>query len=682
MSDPSVDLALSVAKPLAAKVIDGLLKPAVALGRLVSDPLIDVFTNRFSEYLTRQYVKHSYLPTIVFQVRRPLEELYVPLTVSNESLVSKGKDVKRFKLDRYKADFLPALERVLLIDDAGMGKTTVSRYLLIQATKNLATVPVFVELRHLTSERTLFDVLLSELNPVGIDSSDLRVDKKQITRLLDKGLFTFFLDGYDEIVAKSREAVTIDIKGFIDAYGQNKFLITSRPEHALASFPSFKVFKIEPLEVEEAFNLIRKYDNNGDRAARLIDRLRDKSLQGVHEFLRNPLLTTLLYRAYDYKNQIPLKKPVFYRQVFDALYEWHDLTKDGYSTRPKGSGLDIDGFHKILRGLGFVSVLRGRVEADTDEMLAWIREARTYAPELRFSESAFLEDAIKAVPVLRREGNAVLWAHKSLAEYFAAQFIVIDSKSDQRRICQHIVGRWELRSYYNLLDLLYDMDVAVFGQNFIIPLVDFLKLEIKRVRERLPKIAPQNVERRVAATIATKLAVYNNIENPHPFRNQLGKHARQIAADWELLPPESKIDEALVFPPALSIELYRPEYIGGRSGSKEVVRAIVFAHPLRTIMDVLIEKKHPLVMLRAFYPESISKSRIVGLRSQSQKVIDDLPESLWNSEKNFVSTTGALMKLMPGVINLDRLDAVVREIEQSAQQSKTTTLLLASFGDS
>lgn len=672
MPDPTQEIALAAAKPLAIKAVDALLRPLLATARIVADPLVDTFTNRFSEYLARQYVKHSHLPTIVFQVRRPLEDLYIPLTVSEIDNRREDEKIQRLKLDRYRSDFLPSIGKVLIIDDAGMGKTTVSRYLLIQATKNLATIPVFVELRHLSPDRKLLDFLLSELNPIGIlsESNSFQIDKRQVLRLLEKGLFTFLLDGYDEITEKNREGVTIDIKAFIDTYAENKFLLTSRPEHALASFPAFKVFRIEPLTREEAFDLINKYDNHGERATRLIERLKDNSLQGVHEFLKNPLLTTLLYRAYDYKNQIPLKKPVFYRQVFDALYEWHDLTKDGYSTRTKACSLDADGFHKILRGIGFICCMRGRVEADTDEVLGWIREARTYAPELKFSESDFLEDAIKAVPVLRREGNSILWAHKSLAEYFGAQFIVTDSKVDQARICQYLAASRNLRSFHNLLDLLYDMDVAIFSQHFIKPLLNLYEQEAKTIKAKFPGLSTTATSARAAATLGRRVAIYNSAL-PGNFPKKMELFASTAAVEWGLAP---SVEVSEPFHQFIGVELRHFK----NSNRQGIERVLSFVHPLRTIFDILVDKKHSLVLPHQFYPPSRTRARIVGARS-SPTYVDNSPNQSWNSSKNFDQTTRALMDRSLAILNTDRVEVTLRDIAQSSQQSTTTSSLLESL---
>lgn len=51
----------------------------------------------------------------------------------------------------------------------------------------------------------------------------------------------------------------------------------------------------------------------------------------INEFLKNPLLVSLLFAAFDFKQTIPLKKHIFYRQVFDAYFDSHDLSKgDSY----------------------------------------------------------------------------------------------------------------------------------------------------------------------------------------------------------------------------------------------------------------------------------------------------------------------------------------------------------------
>src|SRR5262249_41244255 len=151
--------------------------------------------------------------------------------------------------------------------------------------------------------------------------------------------------------------------------GKNHYIMTSRPESALASFSSFAGFQMQPLRITEAFELIRKYDDSGELAEQLISKIQGETLHNIREFLTNPFLVSLLYKSYDYKPTIPFKKHIFYRQVYDSLFESHDLSKDGGYIRPKHSKLDIEDFHRILRSLGFITVKLGKVEYEKDEIL-------------------------------------------------------------------------------------------------------------------------------------------------------------------------------------------------------------------------------------------------------------------------------------------------------------------------
>ena len=124
----------------------------------------------------------------------------------------------------------------------------------------------------------------------------------------------------------------------------------------------------------------------------------------------------LLYKAYSYKPTIPFKKHIFYRQVYDALFESHDLTKGGAFVREKHSVLDIEDFHRVMRALGFMSVKSGKVEYDKDEILKLIRRSKDMCPGINFSPAKLLKDLDLTVPLLCREGQYYRWAHKSLQD--------------------------------------------------------------------------------------------------------------------------------------------------------------------------------------------------------------------------------------------------------------------------
>ena len=85
-----------------------------------------------------------------------------------------------------------------------------------------------------------------------------------------------FLDGYDEIGADKRQSVIEAINAMINKYPQNAYILTSRPDPNLVGVTGFQRVNINPLKKQEAFQLLGRYDENGETSKLLIRRLHDK----------------------------------------------------------------------------------------------------------------------------------------------------------------------------------------------------------------------------------------------------------------------------------------------------------------------------------------------------------------------------------------------------------------------
>jgi hypothetical protein len=262
--------------------------------------------------------------------------------------------------------------------------------------------------------------------------------------------------------------VTSHLQDFISKTASNYFVITSRPDPALASFSDFVGFKVKPLSRQEAYELIVKYDEGGGRAAQLIKDLEvDDRLDDVKAYLSNPLLVSLLYAYYEYSPDLSFKrksfkKHLFYRQVYDALFYRHDRSKPGAHVREKRTGLEIDDFEKLLRALAYLTFKSGEIEYDTDAILSRMASVKQYCAGINFNESDLLEDVVLNVPIFVKEGIYYKWQHKSLQEYFAARFILKDVKENVPALLGRIYQSGEIDRCYNLLSLLYDMDADLF----------------------------------------------------------------------------------------------------------------------------------------------------------------------------------------------------------------------------
>lgn len=461
---------MKAAKP----VIDTLIKDVIAPKinkfaekcKLKYDELLIPKGEHFEEYLYRTYKKYSIMNTLVFKNEQKLiNDLYIPLTLVKED--HQRGSVKQVKITEYPSDLVKAYNKILITDTAGMGKSTLTKRLFLDVIEKGCGIPVYIEMRRLVKDRPILIEIQEQIN-----SLSKEFDKELLFEFIRTGGFVFFLDGYDEISLENRNVVTTNVQDFISKAGNNVFIMTSRPEQALASFGDFQVFSINPLAKKEAYELLRKYDNQGTTSKHLIDELKSGQYEMINDFLKNPLLVSLLFAAFDYKQTIPLKKHIFYRQVYDAYFDSHDLSKGDSYIHDKCSKLDIDDFERVLRYVGFKCLKFQKIEFEKDALLQIIEEAKDYCSDLDFSNSDFFNDLLTAVPLFCKDGQYYRWVHKSLQEYFAAQFIYKDSKTSQDDILKALYNSPNLDKYLNLLDLYFDIDNWGFKKNIVLPLCE------------------------------------------------------------------------------------------------------------------------------------------------------------------------------------------------------------------
>lgn len=447
---------LSTASPFIKTIVDTFVKPKLESFRdrnkIKENDFFPTETN-FQEYYHRTFKKLIVINTLVFNnSQKFLTDIYIPLTIT-----SKSNDRIKEKVIGFPAKISNEYGNVLITDTAGMGKSTMMKLIFIDLIQKELGIPLFIELRRLSKEKKILSEIQEQLNSI-----NKNFNSNLLLELLAEGGFTIILDGYDEISLADRDVVTRDLQEFISKASNNRYFITSRPEKALTSFGNFQEFKIEPLSKKEAFELLRKYDSKGQISSLLIKKLQEEDLANIEEFLTNPLLVSLLYTAFEHKQVIPFKKYLFYRQVYDANFESHDLTKGESYTHDKYSKLEIDDFHRVLRHLGFNCFKMQRIEFSKDEFLKLISASREFCVGLSFRDSDFLEDLIKTVPLFTQDGNYFRWSHKSLQEYFAAQFIYLDSKEKQNDILLKLYYHSNLEKFINVIDLYYDMDYKTF----------------------------------------------------------------------------------------------------------------------------------------------------------------------------------------------------------------------------
>lgn len=421
-------------------------------------------SNAFIAYYKRAYNNYSIINTLAFKERvKKLKDIYIPLTIYP---VDNKKEKKLTKIEGYPKELLDKYGRILITDTAGMGKSTLMKRMFLDVIDGQFGIPIFIELRRLNENNDI-------LNEVAIQLGGLNdgFDKEILETLFVDGEFIFFFDGYDEISSSNKAFVTRNIQDFVAKAPNNKYILTSRPEEELACFGEFQEFRIRELKKVESYDLLRKYDISGKTSRLLISKLKTGNYSMINEFLKNPLLVSLLFAAFDFKQTIPLKKHIFYRQVFDAYFDSHDLSKGDSYVHEKKSNLDLDDFDKVMRKIGYECLKKQKIEFEKDELLKNIDSAKSGFSNLKFASTSLLGDLLKAVPLFCQDGMYYKWVHKSLQEYFAAEFIYKDSKNNQDAILTTLYKSKKIDLYINLLDLYYDIDPVGFQKNVTKPIL-------------------------------------------------------------------------------------------------------------------------------------------------------------------------------------------------------------------
>ena len=209
------------------------------------------------------------------------------------------------------------------------------------------------------------------------------------------------------------------------------------------------------------------------------------------------LLTSLLYKSFDHKLTIPLRKHLFYRQVFDALYETHDLSKErGEFQRPKKCGLDIDQLKQILRRVGFLTYGKNKVEFTKDELLTFIHKAKESSSDTKSAPSSILHDLTHAVPLMVKDGNYIRWTHKSIQEYFAAQYICGNTGGKQKEVLLYYLNCDEFSTHINLITLCADIDGTSFKHSIAKTLAEALLSEYDSIYTKVTGIPGDVLEKR------------------------------------------------------------------------------------------------------------------------------------------------------------------------------------------
>jgi NACHT domain len=456
-----------------------------------------IFKGGYQSYFEKSFVHYARIYTFLDNDKPcDLLDVYTPLTLTQPSSAKLKIEINGFP----KQLFNKALQHQI-IDTAGVGKTTLARYIFLTAAQNKEFVPILVELRDIgVAKMTLMEHLLSELRDLG---GKVLTDVDFVS-CLKTGQILLILDGLEELDEKSKSKVASNIETIIKQAPNCPIILTSRPDPVLQKFPTLTSWRISRLSRPQAYKFIRKYEQNPERAIALENVIkRNRNSDIIETFIGVPLLLILLIASFDHKNNIPIRRHILFSQVYDALFDRHDNRKGGY-TREKKSKLAKDEFEKILRCTAYLLFDKHCYEFNESDLLKEIEKAKLVFPNIHFDPSHFIQDLLRQVPLVEQCAGNLKFVHPTLQDYFAALFVDRDVKK-KKELLLKLYNGGQLDGATDMLRLFADIDPDTFKQVICLDLAKRIETEFESFKSTFKNLRGESLIRTFNTTFFIRL---------------------------------------------------------------------------------------------------------------------------------------------------------------------------------
>ncbi|WP_210713218.1 NACHT domain-containing protein [Pseudomonas sp. MWU349] len=420
----------------------------------------------YSDYLSKTSEKYSKSKS--FFIRNEptnLYSYYVPIGISCNS---------QSIIDPNISKCIANSNRIIISGSGGSGKSVLLKHLFLDCIASGAYVPIMIELRDLNSSESTLDVFIAEL----LSDFGFQVTGNYIDKAKKAGHFCFFLDGYDEISHVHRKKLLKEIKSLSKKHPDCPIIISSRPDEAFNGLEEYSNFRVRPLTLQTASQLVEKLPFDEEIKSKFQKELHAKLFHSHTSFLSNPLLLSIMLLTYGENSEIPSKLSIFYNQAFEALFLRHDAYKGGFS-RARLTTLDIQDFSRVFSVFSLQTYDRRQFKMPRTACLNYIEKSRQ-SLTLDFSSEHYLDDLLSAACLLTEEGLEIAFSHRSFQEYFVALHISSATPDIQDRLIERY---WRNMNSDNVIQLLYELNPDLVERVLFIPQLTELFKELGVNRE-------------------------------------------------------------------------------------------------------------------------------------------------------------------------------------------------------
>lgn len=359
-------------------------------------------------------------------------------------------------------------EGALIIEGiAGQGKSILLRSLAFTELKSNegVLIPIFLELRTLTSKMGLRDAILKLLYSYNIDADD-----QSIEYIFRCGKFSLILDGFDEVESQLINDLLSDVESIVARHPKLRLIVTSRPYDEIQKSTFFKKITIEPLKVGDYVEFLKAGGFTNESAISIRDAIQRSSGE-IAGLIKTPLMLTLVGQLYQSEFEIPDNTPEFFERLFRHTFVTHDKLKAGIK-RKRYTTLGDRKLQELLEAFCFICMCEGIVATINTQIFASIfNQALEYVDGCNCDADGFLQDITKGACLMLLDGDEnIHFLHKSLLDYFSAAFIKKADADFSDEFYKNVADDSE--PWFQSLSFLQYIDSSNFYKKFLLPEIE------------------------------------------------------------------------------------------------------------------------------------------------------------------------------------------------------------------
>lgn len=352
----------------------------------------------------------------------------------------------------------------------GQGKSILLRHLAMQeiVSNDARSLPVFVELRSLTSKFGLAEAIDSQLANFDID-----INNETLQFLFRSGRISLLLDGFDELDESLAKDTITQLTSYGTRFPELQVIVTSRPGNEIQKCTSFKTVRIAGLKSVDYSPFLQKLGLDLVKVTQIKEAIR-KSPSKVSELITTPLMLTLVVMVYESEKEIPETLPEFFDRLFRVVFSRHDKLKAAFS-RKHHSGLSERRLQELFEAFCFMAMQNAFTRSLSHKQFQTaFDEALQYSENCKCELEMFKHDLTKVACLMLEEGlDNTTFLHKSIMEYYAAAFIA--HSMDEVASMFYIGVQESSRPWWEVLSFLKNIDPYRFTR-------DFEVIELKKIQ--------------------------------------------------------------------------------------------------------------------------------------------------------------------------------------------------------